>query len=172
MHPGSRFLWGCSALTACDSAPITSHFRNGDLSASSSIGETAKQGGWGTTVMLFMWIFPPWDGELSWCNSQFFCRQSSERSLRTFSRSRRKTSQSYTELNVWHATLNFLWTIPLVSNTMMNMLLTLPFPCLAILSLGEFGLSVYDSWFLTGRLSNLCQGLRPEIASGQIHDTK
>jgi hypothetical protein len=44
-----------------------------------------------------------WDGELSLCRRQFLCRQSSERNLRTFPRSRRKTSQQYEELTVWLA---------------------------------------------------------------------
>jgi hypothetical protein len=34
-----------------------------------------------------------WDGALSWWSSQVCSRQSSGRRLRTFSRSRRKTSQ-------------------------------------------------------------------------------
>jgi hypothetical protein len=47
-----------------------------------------------------------WDAALSWCNSQFFCRQSSGRSLRTCSRSRCKTSQEYVELVVWPIFVN------------------------------------------------------------------
>jgi hypothetical protein len=45
---------------------------------------------------------------------------------------------------------------------MMNMLLTL----LSISGLGEFGLSMDGSRFLPERLSDLCQGLSREIASG------
>jgi hypothetical protein len=55
-----------------------------------------------------------WVGALSRCNSQFFRRQSSERSLRTLSRSRHKTSQ-YVELTVWPSRTNSLWTIRLMS---------------------------------------------------------
>jgi hypothetical protein len=61
-------------------------------------GNRDKYGWWGTKVMLFwsktiLWKKEVWDGALSWCNGQFFCRQSSGRSLRTFSHSRRKTLQ-------------------------------------------------------------------------------
>jgi hypothetical protein len=40
-----------------------------------------------------------------------FCRQSSGRSLCTFSRSHRKISQLYAELTVWPVRVNYLWTI-------------------------------------------------------------
>jgi hypothetical protein len=36
-----------------------------------------------------------------------------------------KTLQQYAELTVWLARINSLWTIPLMSNKMMSMLLTL-----------------------------------------------
>jgi hypothetical protein len=54
--------------------------------------------GWGTTVMLFLVKNSlvekeVRDGVLLWCNSQFFCLQSSGRRLCTFSRSHCKTSQ-------------------------------------------------------------------------------
>jgi hypothetical protein len=61
-------------------------------------GNREKQGGWGTTVMLFL----VWnslvekevrEGALSWCKSQLFCRQNLGQSLLTFSHSRGKTSQ-------------------------------------------------------------------------------
>jgi hypothetical protein len=49
-------------------------------------------GGW--QPFLFRWVRTEvWDGALSWRSSQVCSRQSSERSLHTFSRSRRKTSQ-------------------------------------------------------------------------------
>jgi hypothetical protein len=41
-----------------------------------------------------------WDGALSWWNSQVCSRQRSGRRLRTFSRSRRKTSQN-PEFKIW-----------------------------------------------------------------------
>jgi hypothetical protein len=54
--------------------------------------------GGGTTVMLILAKNSlvkkeVWDGALSWWNSQFFCCQSSGRSLHTFSCIRYKTSQ-------------------------------------------------------------------------------
>jgi hypothetical protein len=45
--------------------------------------------------------------------------------------SRREISQKYAELTVWPARTNPLWTIPLMSKKIMNMLLTLRFTCLA-----------------------------------------
>jgi hypothetical protein len=42
-----------------------------------------------------------------------FCLQSSGRSLRTFSRSRHKTSQLYVELTVWPSRTNFFMNSPL-----------------------------------------------------------
>jgi hypothetical protein len=61
-------------------------------------GKQKNKVGGGTKVMLFLvknslMKKNVWNGTLSWCYSQFFCRQSSERSLRTFSRSLHKTSQ-------------------------------------------------------------------------------
>jgi hypothetical protein len=49
--------------------------------------------GWDTTNMLSLAKnslvkIEVQDGKLSWCNSQFICRQSSGRSIRTFSWSR------------------------------------------------------------------------------------
>jgi hypothetical protein len=58
-------------------------------------GNQVRRVGWeGKTVMLvlvkyFLVKKEVWDCELSWCNTQFFPRQSSERSFRTFSLSRR-----------------------------------------------------------------------------------
>jgi hypothetical protein len=71
--------------------------------------------------------------KLSWCNSQFFCLQSSWRSLSVFSRS---------PLNITVvcgidrlACQGALWTIPLVSQKIMSMLLTLLFTCLTFFGL-------------------------------------
>jgi hypothetical protein len=54
-----------------------------------------------------------YDGALSWCNSQVFCRQSSGRSLCTFSCSRCKTSQLNTELTVFACLDEFFMNNPL-----------------------------------------------------------
>jgi hypothetical protein len=64
-----------------------------------------------------------------WCNSQFFFRQGSGRSLHTFSHSPRKTSQCFAELT---ARMNYLWTIPFMSKKTLSMLISLLFSCLAI----------------------------------------
>jgi hypothetical protein len=83
----------------------------------------------------------------------FYCRQSSVRGVRTFSRSRRKTSQQYAELTVWPAMTTSLWTIFLMPKKIINMLLTfsvsvsLDFPCMAHTLFPE-------------RLPDHCQGLR------------
>jgi hypothetical protein len=45
---------------------------------------------------------------------QPFCRQNSERSIRTFSRSHRKMLQQYTELTIWPARTNSWLTITLI----------------------------------------------------------
>jgi hypothetical protein len=70
----------------------------------------------------------------------------------TFSRSRRKASQQYAELTVWTARTNSLWTILLMSNKMMRMLLTSLLTCLAFfgLPLTEHAIQtlVYGSCFL------------------------
>jgi hypothetical protein len=94
-----------------------------------------------------------WGGALSWCNSQFFCRRSPGRSLRTSSCSRRKTSQKHAELTAWPARTNYLWAIPLMSKKIMSMLFTSLFTYLDFFSLGEFVRTVYGSCYL-------CQGLR------------
>jgi hypothetical protein len=52
-----------------------------------------------------------WDGALSWWNIQIFCRESSARSPRIFSHSRRERTQYYAELIVWPARTNSLWTV-------------------------------------------------------------
>jgi hypothetical protein len=78
-----------------------------------------------------------WDGALSWCDSQFFWRQSSERSVRTFSRSHPKTSQ---ECWLFGLAGRILCEY-LMAKKMMSMLLTLLFTCLALFGLGQFGLS-------------------------------
>jgi hypothetical protein len=39
---------------ACDSATITQLCQNGGLLVLSSIGETEKEGGWGTTAMMVL----------------------------------------------------------------------------------------------------------------------
>jgi hypothetical protein len=59
--------------------------------------KSGDYGGWGWPPFLFArscWVRTEvWDGALSWWSSQVCCCQSSGRRLRTFSRSRRKTSQ-------------------------------------------------------------------------------
>jgi hypothetical protein len=112
-----------------------------------------KLGGSGMTVILFfvknsLVKKEMWYGALSWWNSQFFCRQSSGWSFRTFSCSRRKTPLYYVELTVWPARMNSLWTIPLMSKETITMiLLTLLFTCLPIFCLAEFGIFLYCSCF-------------------------
>jgi hypothetical protein len=65
-----------------------------------------------------------WDGALSWCNSQFPCRQSSGRCLLTFSLSRSKTLQQCAEMTVWPARTDSLRTRSLMSKIVMSMLLS------------------------------------------------
>jgi hypothetical protein len=75
--------------TACDSASITSivptwrHFSFIFDRGNREVGRVGDDG------HVFCQRFPGekevWDGALSWCNSQFFCHQSSGRILRTFS---------------------------------------------------------------------------------------
>jgi hypothetical protein len=109
MHLGS--LWGSSATSLI--SPRSSQLcQNGGLPILFSIGETV---GWvGKAVMLFLAKNSlvkkeMWDGALSWCNSQFSRCQSSGRSLRTFLRSYRKTSQYYAKLAVWPARTSWGW---------------------------------------------------------------
>jgi hypothetical protein len=121
-HFLNAFCKSCSVRvfsTACDSVSITSMFEN-DRKQRKVTGDQVRWVGWvGTTVMLFLvknslLEKEVWDGALSWCNSQFFCRQSSWWSLRTFSRSCRRMSQQYVELTVRPARTNSVWTIPLI----------------------------------------------------------
>jgi hypothetical protein len=70
--------------------------QNGGLPVLLSIGEREKNMLGVGRQSCRLWTEIPWvkrkrDGALSWCNSRFFCRENSEPSLRTFSRSRRKT---------------------------------------------------------------------------------
>jgi hypothetical protein len=143
--------------TACDSASITSvvsKWRSFSFYLQSGNREVGWTGDYSHVVFgqKFPCVKELWDGALAWWDSQFFCRQSSGRSLYTFSRNRRKT--------VWPARTNSLWTIPLMSKKMMSMHLTLRFTCLSFFSLGEFWLSVYCSSFLPECLSNHFEGLR------------
>jgi hypothetical protein len=99
---------------------------------------------------------------LSRCKSQFFCCQSSARSLRTFSCYRRRTSQLYMELTVWTVRTNSLWIFPLMSKKMMSMLLILLFTCLAVFGLPVPSMPIKHPCtvhaFFTERFSNHCQG--------------
>jgi hypothetical protein len=122
----------------CDFASITTICQNGCFSVSSSIRKTEKSRvGGGHSRVAFGQKFPGkkevWNGASSWCNSQFLCHQSSGWSLRTFSRSRRK-SHSY------------MW---------LKKAMTLLFTCLAFLGSDEFGHAiqtpVYGSCILSRR---------------------
>jgi hypothetical protein len=68
--------------TACDSASITSVVSKWrPFSFIFNRGNRERLGGWRTRVMLLLVKHSlmkkeVWDGELSWCNSQFSCRQS------------------------------------------------------------------------------------------------
>jgi hypothetical protein len=77
--------------------------QNGCLSVLSSIEEPEKSrvGGDDRHVEV-------WDSAMLWCNRQLFYRQISVWSLRTFSRSCRKTSRWYAELTDWPARNNSL----------------------------------------------------------------
>jgi hypothetical protein len=84
--------------TACDSASITSAVSKWRPFSFNFTQGNSKSGWVGDdSHFIFGKKFPDkkevWDGALPWCNSQFSCHQSSGRSLRTFSRSCRKTSQ-------------------------------------------------------------------------------
>jgi hypothetical protein len=137
---------------ACDSASVTSlvsKWRPFSLIFSWGSGDWV-----GEDSHVLFWANIPlmknevWDGALSWCNSQFFRLQISGRSICTFSRSHRKTSQQYAQLTVWPASTNSLWTIPLMSKKMMSMRFTLFSTCLTFFGLGKFGFFVYGSCFL------------------------
>jgi hypothetical protein len=82
-------------------------------------------------VLLLVKEFPSEKGSVRRCvvvmQQPVLCRQSSGWSLRTFSSNHRKTSQKYAKLTVWLTRINSLRTIPLMSNKMMSMLLTLFF---------------------------------------------
>jgi hypothetical protein len=93
--------------TLCDSAWISSMVSNRrPLSLNFIFGnrnksEGAKSGEYDGRGMTAIWFFARnfwvrtevWDWELPWWSSQICSRQSSGRRHRTFSRSRRKTSQ-------------------------------------------------------------------------------
>jgi len=100
--PGCPFLSECQAL--CDSARISSMVSNRCPFSFSFIFENrrksqgAKSGEYGVWCILFFsrnwWVKTEvWDEALSWWSSQVCSRQNLGRRLRTFLRSRRKTSQ-------------------------------------------------------------------------------
>jgi hypothetical protein len=75
--------------------------------------KSGEYGGCGIIAILFFarncWVRTEvWDGALPWWSSQVCCRQSSGRRLRTFTRSRRKTSQHNPEFTVWPVATNSL----------------------------------------------------------------
>jgi hypothetical protein len=92
---------------------------------------------------------------LSWCNNQFFCCQSSGRSLHTFSSS---CGKSHSSLRNWLFDLPgriFLWTILLMSKKMMSMHLTSLFICLAsFVSAGlDFFRDFHNIWCILALVS-------------------
>jgi hypothetical protein len=165
---------------------------NGGLSVLSSIRETEKSRVGGGRVMLFLVKkFPGENGSVRWCvvvmQQPVFLSSTFGACLRTFSRSRRKTSQQYAELNIWPARTNSFEQSPWcqrkwLAHSWLCSSSTSPF-----FGLGDFELLVYDSCFLppTASASSvslfprfaqnlmlfLCRAHR-EIASGQIHDFK
>jgi hypothetical protein len=96
-----------------------------------------------------------WDATLSWCKSQFSCRQISVRTLRTFSSSRRKTSQYYAELILSPARTNSLRAIRLMSKKIMRC------SWLCSLPVSSFSMSVSSDFPLRGLL--LFSGSQPYI---------
>jgi hypothetical protein len=101
--------------TLCDSAwifsmvpnrrPFSFNFISGNRKKSQDV-KSKEYGGWGMTAILYFarkcWVKTEvWDVTLSWWSSRICSRQSSGRSLRTFSSSRRKTSQYNPEFAVW-----------------------------------------------------------------------
>jgi hypothetical protein len=71
-----------------------------------------------------------------------------ERSTRTFSRSRSKTSQQYAELADWPTRTNSLWTILYMSKKVMSILLTLLVPASSF----SVSVSLDFLWFLSLKL--------------------
>jgi hypothetical protein len=125
---------------ACDSASITlivSKWQPFSFVFNQGNRESRVGRGWQSPFFLNSLVKKKlWDGDLSWYNSHFFCRQSSRRSLRTYSHICHKIHSSMRELTVWPARTNSLWTIPLTTKKIMSMLLTYP----TFFDLGEFGL--------------------------------
>jgi hypothetical protein len=148
--------------TACDSASITS-FVSKWWSFTFIFDLGNRKIGWVgddsyvVSLQSFLLKNEVWDDALSWCKCQFFCRQISWRSLRTFPRSRRKNITVVCGFDCLACQSEFLVNKPLMSKKMMIMLLILVFICLAIFCLTEFGLSLYGS---CSRLSNHCQDFR------------
>jgi hypothetical protein len=131
-----------------------------------------KVGGWGKTVISFLVKKKSlvkkevWNSALSWCNSQFFCRQSLGRNLRTFSHSHRKTSQQHAEITVWPVRTNYLWTIALMSKKRDEHSLDIALHMfrLFFFGLGEFSFPCTAHDFFYERFSNDCQGLRHTLS--------
>jgi hypothetical protein len=147
MHSGSYILWGggCSAPpTILPWSPQICQIDSFSILSSIEETEESRMGGlrqsrfWSKNSLMTKEV---WDDALSWRNGQFFRRQSSGRSLRTFWRSRRKTTQYYEELTLWPLRTNSLKTDLSMSKKMIGTLFTSPFACL-------FGLSIYGSCFL------------------------
>jgi hypothetical protein len=135
-----------------------------------SRGNRKGEGGWGTIVKLFLVKNSlvkneVWDGALSWCYSQFFCRQSSGWSRSTFSRNRRRTLQECAKLTIRPARKCSLRAISLMPKKMISMLTTFHMSRLFSVSVSlDFQCTAHA--FFPECLSNQCQGLRrnfPEI---------
>jgi hypothetical protein len=114
IHPRVRVLWGCSAPPAI--LPQSSQWcvKMAVFQLYRQPGKQRRAGWVGTTVMLFWVKNSPmrkqmWDGALSSCNNQFFCRQSSGRSLRTFPRSHSSTWNWLFDLPGWVLCQQFPW---------------------------------------------------------------
>jgi hypothetical protein len=106
-----------------------------------------------------------WDGMLSRCDSQFFCRQSSGWNLRTFSRSCRKTSQ-------WNA-LDTLY-LPLRGLLLCPGVITVN-PALATSDnpgTRRLHIRAWSDEAPRRRWHAAASDQPSEIASGQIHDSK
>jgi hypothetical protein len=103
MHPGTCVLWGCSTLPAI--VPWAPQ------SCQNEVTKSAKLGGSGITVILFLVKSSMVENEvgdraLSWCNIQYLCHQILWQSLRTFSRSWRKHNRS-----IWNWLFGLPWWI-------------------------------------------------------------
>jgi hypothetical protein len=133
-----------------------------------NMGSSKRMVVWGMTVVLFLVNnssvkMEVWEVELSWCNSQFLCRQSSGRSVHASLCSCCKTSQRYAELTVWPNRKNSFRTMSKKSSCRLLPLpaslfwfpVSLDFPCMARV-------------FFPALLSNHCQCLWrifPEICT-------